>query len=649
MGLFSQKQLDSLPYDYVKGATNFERGAYNKARDIVVGLQQSVIDLGVKAGLTPVEAAEKLKKNINAQSGRFSYDDRFLGGVGEFVTEMAAVAPAATIGWFNSGSKVAQIYKQGIFGFVWDYFTRPEETDKTRTQAAAEAGLISSGATAALGLAGRAIEKVTNFDFKDNIDAVKRAATALNVEPKLIGDFTGKDATRAAEALNDLRGGSVGKKLKENASQLATATNLLEGKATGGAKYTGQAGKNIVSAVQSSLKSNIQQGNKLYNVVDGLAARSNRAEIEPTNVKNTVDSILTDYPDLFPILERPALKTKLEALSSGAGQQVVSQPAGAIVSEAGVPLIQEIKEPIKFTFSELRKNREAVSDALIAARKSNKFGSRETNKLQELLDAFDNDLDRWAEVNIDNKQLYDSYQAAKRYWRGNVIPFQDADLAVTLLRDPASGELKTDVATIATKLVSADIQGQEGAKRAVRLLSNVLPDSVKNDVAAKVFQDARFKATDEFGNFDPNTFIKFVKDRKQNLSPFLKDNIDELVNKYEFLSKGLTRTGTKLTAALDTVPEQVGRVGAGAVVGGPVGAVAAVVPMNRILEEVQRSVFETGVGRNIMLSAKTLDDMRPLLTTATQGLTGMTRGDEFGGMALPPETEDEFKGFVLPE
>lgn len=647
MGLFSQEQLDKVPVDYFKGATNFERGAYNKVRDITVGLQQSIIDLGVKAGLTPEESAKRLKERINAQSGRFSYDDRLLGGAGEFITEMAAVAPAATIGWFSSGSKVSQIYKQGIFGFVWDYFTRPEEEGKTRTQAATEAGAISAGATAALGTVGRIIEKVTNFDFKDNIDAVKKAATTLNVDPKLVGDFTGRDATRAAEALNNLRGGSVGAKLKENAKQLATATNLLEGKATGGAKYTGEAGKNIVKAVQSGLKSNINEGTKLYNVVDGLAEQSKRADIEPTNVRNTVDSILQEYPDLFPILERPALKTKLEALSSGASQQVVARPAGLIVGETGTPIIQEVTEPIKFTFSELRKNREAVSDALIAARKANKFGSRETNKLQELLDSFDADLDKWAELNVDNKKLYSAYQDARNYWRGNVIPFQDADLAVALIRDPASGELKTDVATIASKLVNADIQGQEGAKRAVRLLSNILPDSVKTDVAAKVFQDARVRATNEVGEFDPNAFIKFVKDRKQNLSPFLKDNIDELVNKYEFLSKGLTRDQARLTAALDTVPEQVGRVGVGAVAGGPVGAAIGAVPVNRVLEQIQRSIFETGAGRKILLSAQTLDDMRPIWTSATQSIIGQGKTDEFGGFAMPEM--DAFEGFVLPE
>jgi hypothetical protein len=56
------------------------------------------------------------------------------------------------------------------------------------------------------------------------------------------------------------------------------------------------------------------------------------------------------------------------------------------------------------------------------------------------------------------------------------------------------------------------------------------------------------------------------------------------------------------------------RVGVGAAVGGAPGAAIAAVPVNRAIEALSRSVFDTKAGRAMMLSATSLDDLRPLVT-----------------------------------
>ena len=67
-------------------------------------------------------------------------------------------------------------------------------------------------------------------------------------------------------------------------------------------------------------------------------------------------------------------------------------------------------------------------------------------------------------------------------------------------------------------------------------------------------------------------------------------------------------------SGLDEAVTQGVRVGAGAMIGGPAGAAVAAVPVNRAIEALSRTVFDTKAGRAVMLSAKSLDDLRPLVT-----------------------------------
>ena len=614
MGLFDQwknkTDADKLQQKYL---TDFEKGKVNKANELAEGIMQSVLELGTMTGLTKQQTLDKFNAQLAKQSDRLSYDNKVIGAAGEIVGELIIAAPASTLGWFGAGGKVAQILKQGLFGGLWEGITKPVKEGESRQEAATQAGLISGGATAVLGVVGRPIEKVTNFDFKSNIQAVKDASASLGISPKLLGDFTGDDATRAAEAMNRLRAGGVADRLKQNAKELQKAGGTVEKAITGGAQYSGKAGENISKAVQANYLSATKEGNRLYDKLNVLAAQNNLSKIRPNETEAAVNNVISEYGDLFKALERPSLEAKLTSFGSKLGKEEVKQEAGLIVSESGRPFIPEIKGPTDFTFNDIRKAREGLTDALQAALAQNKFGPKEAIRLNSVIEAMDNDIENWGKTLVQNQSVSDAFSTARAFWRGNVIPLRDADLAVAMIKDPSSGELKTDISKLANKIVSAESTGQEGAKRASMMIAKVLPPDIKQDVAAATFASARNEATDKgTGVFDPIKFSTFLQSRKMNLQPFVDENLDTLLNKYSFLTSSMTRQAAG--SGLDEAMTQGLRVGVGAAVGGAPGAAIAAVPVNRAIEALSRSVFDTPAGRAVMLSATSLDDLRPLIT-----------------------------------
>jgi len=614
MGLFDEwkdkSYAEKMQQTYL---SDFEKGQVNKGKEMAEGLVQSVLELGVKAGLTRQETLDKLNARLAQQPDRLSYDNKVMGAMGEIVGELTIAAPASAMGWFGAGGKLAQITKQGLFGGAWEYFTKPVLPTEDRGQKATQAGATASGATAVLGVVGRPIEKLTHYDFKENIKAVKDASASLGISPKLLGDFTGSESTRAAEAISKARGGGVVDMLKDNINQLKTAGGTIETKVTGGKVYSGKTGENVAKAIQTNYTDATREGNKLYTKLDTLATQNNLTKIIPSETEMAVKNVVSEYGDLFKILERPSLEAKLNSFGGKLGKEEVKQPAGLILSESGVPIIPEIKGPAEFTFSDIRKAREGLVDALQAAKTQNKLGSKEAIRINEVIEAMDRDIDKWGQSVAQNKTVSDAWDAARTYWKGNVIPLRDADLAVAMIKDPSSSELKTDISKLVGKIVSAEATGQEGAKRASMMVARVLPEDIKADVAAATFNTARTQATDAAGNFDPIKFSTFLQSRKQNLQPFVTENLDTMLNKYSFLSQSMTRQGGAY-CGLDEAASQATRMAAASVVGGPAGAAIASVPANRLMEMLSRSAFDTEAGRAIMLSGKSLDDFRPLLT-----------------------------------
>jgi hypothetical protein len=614
MGLFDEwknkTDADKLQQRYL---TDFQKGKVNKANELAEGIMQSVLELGTMTGLTKQETLDKFNAQLAKQPDRLSYDNKVMGAAGEIVGEFIIAAPASTMGWFGAGGKVAQILKQGLFGGLWEGLTKPVKEGESRQEAATQGGLISGGATAVLGAVGRPIEKVTNFDFKSNIQAVKDASASLGISPKLLGDFTGSDATRAAEAVNRLRAGGVTDRLKQNVQELSKAGGTVETAITGGAQYSGKAGENISKAVQTNYTNATKEGNSLYAKLDTLAAENNLSKMRPSETEAAVNNVISQYGDLFKALERPSLEAKLTSFGSKLGKEEVKQEAGLIITEGGKPFIPEIKGPVEFTFNDIRKAREGLTDALQAAQAQNKFGPKESIRLNEVIDAMDRDIDNWGKSLSQNQSVSDAFSTARSFWKGNVIPLRDADLAMTMIKDPNSGAMKTDISKLVNRIVSAESTGQEGAKRAASMIAKVIPPDIKQDVAAATFATARKEATDVgTGVFDPVKFSTFLQSRKTNLQPFVDENLDTLLNKYSFLTSSMTRQAAG--SGLDEAMTQGMRVGIGAAVGGAPGAAIAAVPVNKAIEALSRSVFDTSAGRAVMLSAKSIDDLRPLVT-----------------------------------
>jgi hypothetical protein len=132
-----------------------------------------------------------------------------------------------------------------------------------------------------------------------------------------------------------------------------------------------------------------------------------------------------------------------------------------------------------------------------------------------------------------------------------------------------------------------------------------------------VFDDA-LSTAQKGGEFDSNTFINYIKDRKTNLQPFLVGdvNIDELINKYNLLSKAMTRGKENTIMGVgDPVATDILKKAA------PVTASIAekVGTINKLNEFITRQVFNTKVGRELLLSATSIQNLSPLITAGTLG------------------------------
>lgn len=614
------KKQTSLPL------SSFEKGQINQATDMLAGLEQSVYELGNFIGFNKDETLQELKNKATTRYKKYKPEDKAMASMGEFVFEAASAAPLATLRWFNSGNRVSQIFKQGSFGFIWDYvFTPDAEGEKTKTEAGKEAGFYSAAAQTLFGAGGRIIEKVTNFDFKDNIESVKDAAKSYNIEPEVLGDFTGQDARKAAETADSLRGGGIATNIKNNINKLKDAVGTLADPFVRGATKVDKVGEFTLKRIKQIHDANKKTANGLYQSVDNRvkALVKQNPDANIVNVSNTnkaVDDMLEGDEDLLvkisSSLNRPELSSKLKTLKGKFDEQTVIQKKGVIVDETGNPLLPEIKEFKKITFPEMRRLREQVGSAYQESIKAG-FSSDATRKLAVLLKGIDQDMDTWAESFVDNKGLKEAYDKARNYYAGNVIPFRDADLAVAMLKDPSSKELVEDASTFIQRLISPAKESQEGASRAIKLIAPLLDNDTKKIISKKVFDDA-LSTAQKGGEFDSNTFINYIKDRKTNLQPFLVGdvNIDKMINKYNLLSKAMTRGKENTIMGVgDPVATDILKKAA------PVTASIAekVGTINKLNEFITRQVFNTKVGRELLLSATSIQNLSPLITAGTLG------------------------------
>ena len=614
------KKQTSLPL------SSFEKGQINQATDMLAGLEQSVYELGNFIGFNKDETLQELKNKATTRYKKYKPEDKAMASMGEFVFEAASAAPLATLRWFNSGNRVSQIFKQGSFGFIWDYVFTPEaEGEKTKSEAGKEAGFYSAAAQTLFGAGGRIIEKVTNFDFKDNIESVRDAAKSYNIEPEVLGDFTGQDARKAAETADSLRGGGIATNIKNNINKLKDAVGTLADPFVRGATKVDKVGEFTLKRIKQIHDANKKTANGLYQSVDNRvkALVKQNPDANIVNVSNTnkaVDDMLEGDEDLLvkisSSLNRPELSSKLKTLKGKFDEQTVIQKKGVIVDETGNPLLPEIKEFKKITFPEMRRLREQVGSAYQESIKAG-FSSDATRKLAVLLKGIDQDMDTWAESFVDNKGLKEAYDKARNYYAGNVIPFRDADLAVAMLKDPSSKELVEDASTFIQRLISPAKESQEGASRAIKLIAPLLDNDTKKIISKKVFDDA-LSTAQKGGEFDSNTFINYIKDRKTNLQPFLVGdvNIDKMINKYNLLSKAMTRGKENTIMGVgDPVATDILKKAA------PVTASIAekVGTINKLNEFITRQVFNTKLGRELLLSATSIQNLSPLITAGTLG------------------------------
>lgn len=590
--------------------TDIEKGKINKATDILVGMQQSIFTLGNLAGLTDDETTKKINETIKNKYKKYNYEDSLAGAYGEFVFEVGAAMPVATLSWFSKGNVMQQILKQGLFGGVWDFITSPETEEKSKLDFATQGAIFSAAGATVFSAANKVIEKVTSFDIKNNILALKEAAKEFNINPKLFGDFT-SDSLKKAESIP---GNSRYKKFKQNLKNLRnSADTFLNDKASGLDNKNDLIADKINKDINKKLDRVKKISDAKYNKVSILANKNNLSMIPIQNTKTIVSEILKDNLSPIQSLGKDKLTQKLIRLSGDLNQLKTVQNQGRIIDPGtGEYMTPEIKAPVEFNFKDLRRLREDIAAARTAAFKSsNGFGNAESAQIKKIEEAIDNDIDNWANTNSNNKELYNAYQQAKSFFSANVVTLRDADIISVIAKDPNSNIVSEDLSNLVNKLFVKENPLQEGASRMIKTILPLLPNETKKEIGNYVVKTAINQANRSDGSFYSKDFIKYLNDRKKNLSPFLDEDFYSRLNKYSILSKHLDRRGvsTPLEKNDPTSGISVGQTpslrDAKTMVKN-----AYSIAKNTYKSNIAESLFSTRVGKSFLTSAKSLNDLK---------------------------------------
>lgn len=410
-------------------------------------------------------------------------------------------------------------------------------------------------------------------------------------------------------------------------------------KAVGNPQLTGDVGEEIQASLLRTLDANKKQATQLYDQVGQWVNKLKPGPIAPTGLRDEVNKLLAEYPDLFERLGDTALYSKLSTLAKGTATKpatpIVNAEGKAILDAFGNPLFHPAKEA-EISFDDARWIRQRLGEFIGRAKKSaGGVGSEEVRTLSRAYGALEDDIAKWASGN-DNKVIRDAYQKANRYYQLNVAPFKQA------LEKKVTGEgfdtdtivkafIKPDRPKLAARLTSKlDVKGQEAVQYAI------LKDAFDGawDPHRELFSPAKFAgAIERLGDTHKGVFPAARREELEGLVKLMR----VAVRAGQYLENPPTglRGAQLLAGGAGTY-----MLGSGAIsVTGALASGATAFTLSKLLT--------SSAGRKILASAKDINDFEPLRQLLTQAVavTGAKAATPFARPA--PEEEPAVSGAAL--
>lgn len=502
------------------------------------GVKQAGLSAGEFLGLAPKGAANEYTQAVQRDRQLFEQTpvgQSVSGNIAQFVGE---VAPALLIPGGVAGGLARRTATgalgggaQGLLQFV------PEGQD--RSQQAAIGGLLGGALPGVGALIGRAFP---SEGFAQKLGEAEKLSADFEV-PISASDVMGPGAQRLAVAteyagpvgLSDFRiaqnvaSHQAAEKLVESQKNKLLSSKFSVGeieKIAAGATPRAAAARALLDEVKASpedwrdivqLSGKVSvlnrkiQADSLYRKVSDLAAPLGSVPLNES--KKAVDSILSELSkQVIPQADAQRLASRINEVVSS--RFTVDPATGAVVSRAG-------------TFDDVRNLRSVIADeasSFYNATQDKAVAKRGAHYFEMLKKAVDQDLENFALGK--NKELASAWRTADAYYRKNVIPFKDRQLAKALSKEGDADKIfstfikKSGSRQEAQKFYEAlDEKGRDAVRYGI--LNTALSRSIKDNASGGVtFSNTQF--ANSLRDLDVGATTFFSREEKQMLDGFKK-------------------------------------------------------------------------------------------------------------------------------
>lgn len=184
-------------------------------------------------------------------------------------------------------------------------------------------------------------------------------------------------------------------------------------------------------------------------------------------------------------------------------------------------------------YSTVRNLRTQIAEEINDAMKGKAIGTTEARYLQQVKSALDNDLDTFAQTQ--SPELRMAWKEADKYYKENVIPYKDRQLAKALTTDEPD--------TIFDMFIRRGIDADGKYNNRAIKFYDALDDKGRAAVRYGVVRNALTKATNADGLFSPAKFARELETRAPGIDTFFKGKAQQELMGFKKLMRAVQRSG----------------------------------------------------------------------------------------------------------